>query len=141
MSITAGGDHQNGERASLPGRARLRWQFTAPAVLLLLAEGPSHGYQLLSRLRPILPANAAPPDASAIYRLLRGLEEEGALRSSWADNPGAGPARRVYELTESGRSTLDGWAFAIASEIQAMSGLLATYCCTTNHTRVPEVNR
>ena len=128
MSITNGADHEHREPASLPGRARLRWRFTAPAVLLLLTDGPSHGYELLSRLRPMLPADAAPPDPSALYRLLRGLEEEGALRSSWADNPGSGPARRVYELTDSGRGTLDGWAFSIASEIQAMSGLLARYC-------------
>jgi DNA-binding PadR family transcriptional regulator len=105
----------------------VRWQFTEPAILLLLRDGPSHGYQLLGRLRSLAPSTAAAPDTSVVYRLLRGLEAEGFLRSSWADNPGAGPARHVYELTDSGRNKLDGWLSAIAEEIQAMSRLLATY--------------
>jgi DNA-binding PadR family transcriptional regulator len=74
----------------------------------------------------MLPANIASPDASGLYRLLHGLEHDGCLRSSWA-SPGLGPARRVYELTDSGRNTLDDWASTIEEEIQAMSGLLATY--------------
>jgi DNA-binding PadR family transcriptional regulator len=100
--------------------------FTTPAVLLLLAEGPSHGYQLLSRLPSMLPSEAAPPDASGLYRLLRGLESAGSVHSSWTSS-GRGPARRVYELTDSGRDTLDRWGAWIVGEMQALSGLLAAY--------------
>ena len=127
MSITRTDDPSESETAPRGGRAKLRWRFTAPAVLLLLTEGPSHGYQLLSRLAPMFPKNSSPPDAGGLYRLLRGLESDGLLASSWADNPGPGPARHVYQLTDSGRHTLDGWASSIAAEIHAMSGLLAAY--------------
>lgn len=109
-----------------------------PAVLLLLTEGPSHGYQLCSRLRPMLPRNATPPNMGGLYRLLRGLESDGTLRSSWAANPGTGPARRVYELTDAGRTTLDGWVCSIAWEIQAMSALLAAYHCEATDTTYPK---
>jgi DNA-binding PadR family transcriptional regulator len=77
----------------------------------------------------MFPRNAAPPDVGGLYRLLRGLESDGSLRSRWATNPGSGPARRVYELTDSGRNALDGWVCSITGEIQAMSGLLTAYYC------------
>ncbi len=126
MRITATGIDQDSETVSRSGRGRPRWPFTTAAVLLLLTEGPSHGYQLLSRLRPMLPKDATPPDTSGLYRMLRGLEGDGSVRSSWA-NSGRGPSRRVYELTDSGRDSLDQWAASIAGEIQAMSGLLASF--------------
>ncbi len=126
MPITPNGDDHQGDGISRAGRGRPRWPFTTAAVLLLLTEGPSYGYQLLSRLQPMLPRDATPPDASALYRLLRGLEGEGLVRSSWTDS-GRGPARRVYELTDSGRDSLERSVASIASEIQAMAGLLAAY--------------
>jgi DNA-binding PadR family transcriptional regulator len=79
----------------------------------------------------MLPRDAVMPDASVVYRLLRGLEGDGSLRSSWADNAGSGPARHVYELTDSGRDQLDGWASSIACEIHALSGLLTVYADAT----------
>lgn len=133
MPITAAGADQQSERASHPGRGRPHWRFTAPAVLVLLTDGPAHGYELLNRLRPMFPRNTGPPDASGLYRLLHRLEAEGSLRSSWASS-GPGPARRVYELTDSGRAVLDGWGPVIASEIEALSGLLAVFWgATTEH--------
>jgi PadR family transcriptional regulator PadR len=75
----------------------------------------------------MFPRNSPPPDAGGLYRLLHGLERDGSLRSSWTENPEGGPARRVYELTDSGRHTLDGWAYSIACEIQTMSRLLTAY--------------
>ncbi|MEA2197730.1 MAG: hypothetical protein QOJ25_1781 [Solirubrobacteraceae bacterium] len=105
---------------------RPHWRFTEPAVLVLLADGPAHGYELRARLTPLFPADAGPPDASGIYRLLHRLEGDGTIRSTWAE-PGPGPARRVYEITDSGRDALAEWASAIASELQALSGLLAAF--------------
>lgn len=75
----------------------------------------------------MMPPNAGSLDASGLYRLLRHLEAEGSLRSCWSENPGPGPARHVYELTDSGQAALDSWAASIAGELHAMSGLLATY--------------
>ncbi|MDQ6776648.1 MAG: PadR family transcriptional regulator [Actinomycetota bacterium] len=127
MLITGRG-HRQGEGDLRHGRLRpTYWQLTAPVVLLLLTGGPSHGYELLGRLQGMLPRNVAPPDASGLYRLLRGMEGDELLRSNWTENPGAGPRRRIYELTDSGRDMLDSCASSIAGEIHAMSGLLAAY--------------
>ncbi len=72
-------------------------------LLLLLAEAPGHGYQLMERLRPLGFDWDGP---GPIYRELRALEEAGLVTSAWAVGR-SGPGRRVYELTAAGRESLD----------------------------------
>lgn len=71
-------------------------------LLLLLAERPDHGYDLVSRLAPL---GLTGIDGASTYRALRALEREGCIGSRWTPSPG-GPARRVYHLTREGQSTL-----------------------------------
>lgn len=88
-------------------------RFLRPAVLLLLAEKPSHGYELMGRLKD-LGLGEGSIDPSILYRLLRFLEAEG-LAESTLDDSGAGPARKVYRLTPEGREVLDFWATSLDS--------------------------
>ena len=81
-------------------RARIE-RFVEPAVLLQLAAGPRHGYDLKARLAAVVGGDGA--DVANVYRLLRQLELEGIVQSSW-DTAGSGPARRVYRLTGRGPS-------------------------------------
>lgn len=97
-----------------PGRWEVQGRverFAEPSILLLLREGPLHGYELRQRLVELaLPEGGV--DMGNLYRLLRGLEEEGIVASDWrGDLPG--PARRTYRLTESGLRLLDRWADAL----------------------------
>ncbi len=72
-------------------------------LLLLVAEEPVHGYELLGQLRKLgLPK----PDAGAVYRILRSLDDEGLVQSWWS-SPVAGPARRLYRTTAAGRRCLE----------------------------------
>lgn len=118
----------NAPEGSPPGRGRGRggWRFTTPAVLVLLSQAPAHGYELLARLGEVYPRSGPLPDPGAFYRLLRGLENDGAVISSW-ETPEAGPARRVYAITEDGREQLDGWAVSIERDIKAMRDFLGAY--------------
>ncbi len=71
----------------------------APCLLLLLAESPGHGYELMERLKPLgFDWNGPGP----IYRELRALEAANLVTSAWSA-PKAGPVPRVYELTPAGR--------------------------------------
>ncbi|MDP9419283.1 MAG: PadR family transcriptional regulator [Actinomycetota bacterium] len=83
--------------------------YVRPCLLLLLAEGPSHGYELLEQVRKAGVRNA---DAGGLYRSLRAMEQEG-LVSSWWEPSQAGPARRSYTLTSAGRRALDGSVSAL----------------------------
>jgi PadR family transcriptional regulator len=83
-----------------------------PALLLLLAERPTHGYELLERLPPLVGADSV--DVGNLYRFLRRLEADGIVSSEWsADLPG--PAKRTYALTDSGRQLLGAWTEALAN--------------------------
>src|ERR687892_2132820 len=84
-------------------RARVE-RFGEPALLALLARGPTHGYELLERLPPLVGEERV--DVGNVYRALRGLEEEGLVESEWrADLPG--PAKRTYTFTGEGRAGVD----------------------------------
>ncbi|CAN5389057.1 helix-turn-helix transcriptional regulator [soil metagenome] len=75
-------------------------------VLLLLAEAPSHGYELLEGLRDLGIDRA---DPGGLYRSLRAMEQEGLVSSLWEEST-AGPARRSYTLTDAGEQSLGNWA-------------------------------
>jgi PadR family transcriptional regulator len=92
-------------------RARVE-RFGEPAALLLLADGPTHGYELLERLPDLLGEERV--DVGNVYRALRSLEDEGLVVSEWsADLPG--PAKRTYTLTEEGESVLGAWVESLAA--------------------------
>ena len=73
-------------------------------LLLLLFDGPAHGYQLMESLKR--EGSLQSVDAGLLYRTLRQFERDGAVRSVWATDV-AGPARRVYQITELGRQQLE----------------------------------
>jgi len=77
-----------------------------PCLLLLLAERPGHGYDLVERLKPFGFDWGGP---GPLYQTLRRLEEAGWVVSAW-DASAAGPARRTYELTEEGWRVLGEYA-------------------------------
>ncbi len=82
------------------GRPR---ELLGPTLLLLLAESPGHGYELMERLRPVGFDWGGP---GPIYRELRSLEDTGLITSDWFVGQ-RGPGRRVYVITPSGRESLD----------------------------------
>lgn len=119
-------DDNSGPVEGVGRRQGAHWRFTTPAVLLLLIDGPAHGYDLLARLGDVFPRAGFLPDPGNFYRVMRGLESDGAVTSSW-DTPKAGPARRVYTLTATGHEQLDGWALTIELDMKAMRGFLSNY--------------
>ena len=91
-------------------RARVE-RLGEPGLLVLLADGPTHGYELLERLPAILGEERV--DVGNVYRALRGLEDEGLVVSEWrADLPG--PTKRTYTLTADGHAVLESWLAALA---------------------------
>jgi len=79
----------------------------------------------------VFPRIGEVPDVGSFYRLLRGLEADGAVYSRW-DTTRAGPARRVYGLTETGREQLEGWSVTIDREIAALQRFQSAYQTPAN---------
>lgn len=93
--------------------------YLRPCLLLLLAEGTSHGYELLDQVRAF---GLDRVDPGGLYRCLRAMDEEGLVRSSWAPST-SGPARRTYELTDEGRE----WLHVVAGSLAEVARSLGSY--------------
>ena len=98
--------------------------FVQPRLLLQLVKKPAHGYELMEVLGA--GADGSAPDPGTLYRTLRSLEEDGLVRSAW-ETGDAGPARRVYELTDQGIEYLHAWAASIRGTRAQLDRFLADY--------------
>jgi PadR family transcriptional regulator, regulatory protein PadR len=96
-------------------------RFAEPAVLLLLAERPSHGYEIAESLESLLKEGRV--DFGNLYRLLRSLETEGLVSSSW-NNEVPRPLKRTYELTGEGAALLGAWAASLQAAVRRIDALL-----------------
>jgi PadR family transcriptional regulator len=97
------------ERGEWEVRARVE-RFGEPALLLLLASRPTHGYELIERLPELSGDDRV--DVGNMYRTLRSLEDEGLVASEWSgDLPG--PTKRTYTLTDDGHAVLESWLGAM----------------------------
>jgi len=93
--------------------------YLRPCLLLLLAEGTSHGYELLEQVGSL---GLDRVDPGGLYRCLRAMDEEGLVRSAWEPST-SGPARRTYELTDEGHE----WLHVVAGSLAEVARSLATY--------------
>ena len=110
-----------------PGRWRVRARlerFIEPAVLLVLRDSPGHGYELLEQLQTLMPAERI--DMGNLYRILRSLEREGLVDSTW-DDEAPGPAKRVYVITQSVRRVLSQWVEAFSKIEQQIAAFRQRY--------------
>ena len=109
-----------------PGAAAsARRDMLVPYVLLAVSLEHGHGYLIEAYLRGL---GFFGLETSTLYRTLRQLEKDGLLISAWEPGP-AGPARRIYALTDAGRAWLDRWANALEgyrAMIDRFFGLYAT---------------
>jgi poly-beta-hydroxybutyrate-responsive repressor len=103
-------------------RPRRIRRFIEPALLLLLHQGPNHGYGLAEGLRR-LGLGEYPADLSGIYRILRDLEEMGMVTSQWDTEHAGGPPRRVYRITPAGEDYLRSWV----EELRATEAILRRF--------------
>ena len=107
--------------------------FLQPCLLLLVLEQPGYGYDLVARLKPL----GINDDAASVYRALRLLEHEGAVTSAWRTSE-AGPARRVYRITDAGEAILREWVGALENTSISLARWLDRYALVTARSRLAE---
>ncbi len=105
--------------------------YLRPSLLLLLAEAPSHGYELLEQVRAVGVRLAEP---SGLYRALRSLDED-RLVSSWWEPSQSGPARRLYAITDAGRAGLEAYMADMRDMRWLLDALLDRYDVPLRSTR------
>lgn len=115
-----GREHGMGRRG---GRGGLL--FLEPSLLLLLKEKSRHGYELAEAIKEVLPRQDVTPDPSSVYRTLAHLEEVGLITSEWTAGDGGG--RKVYTITEEGKSVLADWIQVMTQEIERAKAFIDRY--------------
>jgi PadR family transcriptional regulator PadR len=93
------------------------------SLLLLIAETPAHGYDLLEQIGHL---GLRSVDPGGLYRALRVMEKDG-LVESWWEHSSAGPARRSYRLTTEGTEWLHAWAGALREGRRYLTAYLDRY--------------
>jgi len=72
-------------------------------ILMVLYEGPAHGYSILSRFKQRLGKEVSP---SLVYPFLQQLEEKGLVRH--LHKPVGEKEKKVFELTKEGKKLSTG---------------------------------
>ena len=114
----------HGHRWRQSGYSRRAVRFLEPTLLLLLHYGPTHGYTFLSELYTY---GLGEIDPSAVYRMLRDMEERGWVLSTWEEERTQGPPRRVYSLTALGNEVLGWWMSDLRETAESIGHLLDSY--------------
>jgi DNA-binding PadR family transcriptional regulator len=78
------------------------------AVLALLREGPSHGYELKTAFEAAIGPQWGTLNIGHLYQVLERLSRDGLVRSSRVTQD-VKPDRVVYEMTADGRRELADW--------------------------------
>jgi PadR family transcriptional regulator len=82
--------------------AQLRRGALEYCVLALLERGEGYGFDLVRELAEV---DGMVTTEGTIYPILARLRRDGVVETTWQESP-AGPPRRYYRLTRSGRQAL-----------------------------------
>ena len=94
-----------------------------PVVLLMLRQWSSYGYEIMEKMAAF---GLTAMNAGTFYRTLRQMEKDGMVSSNW-DTSEAGPARRVYSITEAGEAYLKFWAESLDQYQKMMDNFFQLY--------------
>jgi DNA-binding PadR family transcriptional regulator len=78
-------------------------------ILALLEEGPSHGWQMKSRIEVAVGKEYGGLNRGYIYEVIHKMERDGLITSRVEPQVGPRPDRTVHEITEAGREQLTDW--------------------------------
>lgn len=90
------GPGRRGRRGRMFGQGELRL-----ALLALIAENPSHGYELIKAIEEMTGGDYA-PSPGAVYPTLQLLEDEGSIEEAQAEG-----AKKPFAATDQGRAELE----------------------------------
>jgi DNA-binding PadR family transcriptional regulator len=78
------------------------------ALLVLLAKGPAHGYELKQALEKLMGAAYPQPNIGQIYVTLGRMESAGLIEGE-AVEQSSRPNKRIYRLTDAGYEAVAAW--------------------------------
>jgi PadR family transcriptional regulator, regulatory protein PadR len=104
-------------------RGRNLEKLIRPALLIVLAKGELCGYRIVQLLSEMPMFCGEKPNASGVYRALAAMAKEELVSASW-DTSAAGPAKRLYQITQKGRVCLEVWLETLMKYRSSIDSLL-----------------
>jgi DNA-binding PadR family transcriptional regulator len=100
-------------------------RFLEVCLLLLLYDGVGYGYGFIEQLE-YFGFSQDELNVSTLYRTLRKMEKENLVSSFWEEG-GPGPKRRVYEIMEGGKTNLAQWINVLEIRKSRIEKLIKKY--------------
>lgn len=95
---------------------------TPTLILAVLREAPRHGYAIAREIERRCD-NALQFKEGTLYPALRALERDQFIVGAWQE-PSAGPARKVYTLTDAGHKELARRTHTWANFVQSINSVI-----------------
>lgn len=95
-----------------------------PAILLILLNKKMHGFALIQELSESPMFLGSVPDKAGVYRYLKKMEESQLLKSSWEMDTEGNKPKRVYEITDRGRSCIKNWSQVLKQYVKSVEQLI-----------------
>jgi poly-beta-hydroxybutyrate-responsive repressor len=111
------------KRPEMRGAEARPRNWLVPVILLSLKDWNSYGYELMERATAF---GFEAMNPGTLYRTLRQMEKDGVVESTWETSRG-GPARRMYSITDSGKTYLDFWADSLEQYQKTMDSFFRMY--------------
>jgi DNA-binding PadR family transcriptional regulator len=108
------------------------------AVLALLGNEPSHGYELKGAFEAAVGPQWGPLNIGHLYQVLDRLSRDGLVTSTRVEQA-VKPDRVVYAITKAGRVELDGWMSAATPRTSGFRDDFFLKMVAAAHTRHPDV--
>ena len=83
-------------------------EFIGIVFLTLLLKEPSYGYKLIEKAKKF-DIDSGLLERGVTYRMLHKLEVEELVKSYWSTPEEFGPPKRVYKITDNGKTFLKNW--------------------------------
>ncbi len=98
-------------------------RFMQATILMLLSEEEMHGFVMLQKIGKTPMFYDALPDASGLYRYLKKMEGQGLLISREEQQEDL-PSKKIYSITEEGRTCLKNWKATIRDYVKNLLDFL-----------------
>ena len=102
-------------------RPRHMRPFLEPAILILLKKNPSYGYNIQEDISEFEMQNV---NASLVYRMLARMERFEWIESTLEASEKAGPARKIYQLSDEGKEILNHWVEKLENQREKIDKMI-----------------
>lgn len=99
-------------------------RFVQPVILLLLNDGPDHGYGLLQKLPKTALWRGEAPDPSGFYRALKDMEKRGLISSTVIADEETVIGKRRFAITDTGLECMCHWYDTLTDYRQGIDELI-----------------